>query len=191
MDVSRRRDGTTKEPTLKVTLRRSITPTLMSSNMDSSSPTHQTPAQSWARACVCARVRVCVCTVGAEQGLELSQQSDGGELPQKSSILETVPQFDDEATDQRGQLQSRIRFIIDADLSVSKVNKLSGQGSGVTDPNPRACVCVCVCFLRPDRRRRRGDTAAAAPWRWWGRSPASAGRPWRSWRCRSSWRHTG
>lgn len=51
-----------------------------------------------------------VCTVGAEQGLKLSQQSDGGELPQKSGILQTVPQFDDEATDQRGQLQKQNPF---------------------------------------------------------------------------------
>lgn len=49
------------------------------------------------------------CTIGAEQGLELGQQADGVELSQEAVITETVPQFDDEAADQSGELQTRRR----------------------------------------------------------------------------------
>lgn len=46
-----------------------------------------------------------VCTVGAEQGLKLSQEADGVELSEESVVTETVPQFDNEATDESGELQ--------------------------------------------------------------------------------------
>lgn len=46
----------------------------------------------------------CVRTVGAEQGLELSEQADGVKLSQESVVTETVPQLDNEATDESGEL---------------------------------------------------------------------------------------
>ena len=58
--------------------------------------------------CLC----VCVCTVGAEQGLKLSQQADGVKLPEESVVTETVPQFDNEAADESGELQTHISFSI-------------------------------------------------------------------------------
>ena len=47
---------------------------------------------------------MCVCTVGAEQRLGLSQEADGVELPEEPVVTETVPQFDDEAADESGEL---------------------------------------------------------------------------------------
>lgn len=49
---------------------------------------------------------MCVCTVGAEQGLKLSQQANGVELSEESVVTETVPQLDDEAADESGELQN-------------------------------------------------------------------------------------
>lgn len=49
--------------------------------------------------------RESVCTVGAQQGLKLSQQADGVELPEEPVIAETVPQLDNEAADESGELQ--------------------------------------------------------------------------------------
>lgn len=91
--------------TLKVTLRRSIMPMLMSSSMESSSPadTH-TENQRLSWLCAIRRSSKCVCTVGAEQGLELSEQADGVELSQESVITETVSQLDNEAADESGEL---------------------------------------------------------------------------------------
>ncbi len=47
---------------------------------------------------------MCVCTVGAQQGLKLSQQADCVQLSEESVVTETVPQFDDEAADESGEL---------------------------------------------------------------------------------------
>ena len=44
-------------------------------------------------------------TVGAQQALKLGEQPDGVELPQEAVVVQAVPQLDDEATDERGQLQ--------------------------------------------------------------------------------------
>lgn len=51
------------------------------------------------------RTCVCVCTVGAEQGLKLGEEADGVELSEESVVTETVPQFDNEATDESSELQ--------------------------------------------------------------------------------------
>lgn len=51
-------------------------------------------------------------TVGAEQALELHQQADGVQLPEEADVTEAVPQLDDEAADQRCQLQKKKRTII-------------------------------------------------------------------------------
>lgn len=49
-------------------------------------------------------LRVTVC---AEQALILHQQADGVQLPEEACVTEAVPQLDDEAADQRRQLQSK------------------------------------------------------------------------------------
>lgn len=43
-------------------------------------------------------------TVGAQQALKLGEQPDGVELPQEAVVVQAVPQLDDEATDESGQL---------------------------------------------------------------------------------------
>lgn len=48
---------------------------------------------------------MCVCTVGAEQGLKLGEEADGVELSEESVVTETVPQFDNEATDESSELK--------------------------------------------------------------------------------------
>lgn len=48
---------------------------------------------------------VCVCTVGAEQGLKLGEEADGVELSEESVVTETVPQFDNKAADESGELK--------------------------------------------------------------------------------------
>lgn len=44
-------------------------------------------------------------TVCAEQALELHQQADGVQLPEEAGVTQAVPQLDDEAANQRRQLQ--------------------------------------------------------------------------------------
>lgn len=44
-------------------------------------------------------------TVGTEQRLEVSQQANGVQLAQEAVVPETVPQFDDKAADQSGELE--------------------------------------------------------------------------------------
>jgi len=91
-------------------------PTLMSSSMASSSPwttrgdnlVNPHCRGLTVRVCVC----VCVCTVGAEQGLKLSQQADGVQLTEESVVTETVPQFDDEAADESGELHTHTVNIV-------------------------------------------------------------------------------
>lgn len=46
-------------------------------------------------------------TVCAEQALVLHQQADGVQLPEEARVTEAVPQLDDEAADQRRQLQRK------------------------------------------------------------------------------------
>ena len=46
-------------------------------------------------------------TIGAKQALELCQQPDGVELPQEAVVVKAVPQLDDEAADERGQLRGQ------------------------------------------------------------------------------------
>lgn len=46
-------------------------------------------------------------TVCAQQALELHQQADGVQLPEEAGVAEAVPQLDDEAADQRRQLQRK------------------------------------------------------------------------------------
>lgn len=43
-------------------------------------------------------------TIGAQQALKLGEQPDGVELPQEAVVMQAVPQLDDEATDESGQL---------------------------------------------------------------------------------------
>lgn len=80
-------------------------PMLMSSSMASSSPADtQTGNQRLSQLCAIRKSFECVCTVGAEQGLKLSKQADGVQLSQESVVTETVPQLDNEAADESGEL---------------------------------------------------------------------------------------
>ena len=49
-------------------------------------------------------------TVGAEQRLKLGQQANGVELPEEAIVTETVPQLDDEATDEGSELETDINI---------------------------------------------------------------------------------
>lgn len=62
-------------------------------------------------------------TVGAQQALKLGEQPDGVELPQEAVVMQAVPQLDDEATDEGGQLWETCWV---------------GAGRGQTPPHPWA-----------------------------------------------------